>query len=85
MKYIATFGSNQLNQFNVNSMNVMLVLEGNYEDIRTQLFNFPGIGANFCTTYNYEAVVEEFKNKFKMKEYTLEDLEKLRRRNILKN
>jgi hypothetical protein len=79
-KYIATFGFNQLNQFNVNPNEVILVLEGNnYKDMKTQLINYPGIGTNFCTTYDYEAIIDELMNEFGMKEYTLEDLEKLRR------
>jgi hypothetical protein len=81
MKYIVTFEFNQLNEFNVNPNEVILVIEGDYKAmISIQLFNYPGIGIDFCKIYDYESVVEEFKNKFKMKEYTLEDLEKLRRR-----
>ncbi len=76
-KYIFTFGSRHLKEFNVNPMEVMLIVEAENEgSARDKVFNFPGIGEYFCTSYRYSRK-HEF-NKFNMVEYTLEDLEKER-------
>lgn len=79
MKTVITFGSGQLTEFFVRPTNVMLVIEAeNVIEARQKAFDFPGIGERFCTSYNYEEVKDEFKNKYGMKEYTLEELESLR-------
>lgn len=79
MKTIITFGSGQLAEFFVRPNDVMLVIEvENQSEARQKAFDFPGIGARFCTSYLYEdEVVEEFYG-YGMKEYSLSDLEKLR-------
>lgn len=79
-KYIITFGSGQLEGFNINASSVMLVIEADSErEAREIVFSYEGIGENFCTSYSYEKYAEKFINGFNMKEYSLEDLEKTRR------
>jgi hypothetical protein len=78
-KYVITFGSGQLTEFFVRPTNVMLVIEAEDENsARQKAFDFPGIGSRFCTSYNYEEVKDEFKSKYGMKEFSLEDLESKR-------
>lgn len=78
-KFIITFGSSQLDEFYVRPNDVALIIEAkNENEARTKVFNFKGIGERFCTSYAYEKHIDEFVNKYNMKEYTLEDLEKLR-------
>lgn len=80
MKLLVTFGSGQLRDFLIGNPNeVLLVVEGkNWEDCRKKVFNFPGIGDKFCTSYDYSER-DEFINKWDMREYTLKDLEKVRK------
>lgn len=79
MKYVITFGSGQLTEFFVRPTNVMLVIEAeNVTEARQRVFDFPGIGEKFCTSYDYEEVKGEFLNKYGMKEYSLSDLQSLR-------
>ncbi len=79
-KYVITFGSGQLYDFNVIPNDVMLVIEAdNMNEAREKVFDFDGIGGNFCTSYNYDEFVEEFKYEYGMIEYSLSDLNKLRR------
>lgn len=82
MKYLVTFGSDHLKAFNVNPLKVGLVIEGDSEfGARDKyLINNSDIGRAFCTTYPYSKF-EEFKEKYGMKEYTLEELEKYRHGN----
>ncbi len=76
-KYFFTFGSGHLKEFNVDSMGVMLIVEAENESkAREVIFNYPGIGEYFCTSYRYSKK-HEF-NKYNMIEYKLEDLEKKR-------
>lgn len=78
-KFIITFGSGQLTEFYVNPYTVMLVIEAEDENkAREQVFQFPGIGDKFCTSYRYDDVVDVFKIKYGMQEYTLDDLESKR-------
>ena len=66
-----------MKEFNVDSMGVMLIVEAENENkAREIVFNYPGIGEYFCTSYRY-TLKHEF-DKFNMTEYTLEDLEKKR-------
>lgn len=77
-KYIFTFGASHLRNFYVNPNKVMLVVNGDFNSSRDKVFNFDGIGSMFCTSYPYDEVVDEFKKKYGMREYTLDDLEKQR-------
>jgi len=78
MKYIITFGSAHLKDFNINAMRVALVVEGDTEwEARDKVFNFNGINDNFCTSYDYSEISKFEKLGFK--EVTLEELEKLRK------
>lgn len=78
-KYIITFGSGQLGDFNVSPNNVALVIEAENESIaRGIVFDFPGIGSRFCTSYDY-SYIEDFISKYDMKVFTLDDLENLRK------
>lgn len=79
MKYVFTFGSSQLDEFFVNPNNVALMIEAESGNLaRDIVFNYPGIGSRFCTSYLYDEYIDDFKNIYDMKEYTLSDLEKLR-------
>lgn len=79
MKYIITFGSSQLDEFFVNPNSVALVIEAENEmEARKIVFDYPSIGERFCTSYPYDGFIDEFTNKYGMKEHSLEDLEKLR-------
>lgn len=78
-KYIFTFGSSQLNEFFVRPTGVALIVEAENENIaRNEVFQFPGIGGRFCTSYLYDEYIDEFINEYGMTEYTLDELEKLR-------
>jgi len=77
MKYIITFGTNHLKDFNIDAAKTALIVEGNDEyEARNQVFNFNGIGDKFCTSYDYSQILK-FKDRG-FEEITLEDLEKLR-------
>lgn len=80
MKLLVTFGSGHLKEFVVGNPNeVLLVVEGkDFSDCRKKVFDFPGIGEYFCTSYDYSEK-DDFINKYDMREYTLEDLNKVRR------
>lgn len=76
-KYIFTFGSGHLKDFNINPMSTMLIVEAeNESSAREKVFNFPGIGEYFCTSYSYDE--RRTFDKYNMIDYTLEDLEKKR-------
>ena len=81
MKTIMTFGSAQLTQFNVKPMKVMLVSQLCDVALRELAMKTEGIGLKFCTTYDYDAKVEEFEDKYDMCQYTYEELMLLRRTN----
>lgn len=73
-KYIFNFGRVHLPAFNVDPQEVALVAETE-DEARDIIFNTPEIGFNFCMSYPYtEKRMSEFKNKWNMKEYTLEEL-----------
>ena len=78
-KYIMTFGSGQLPEVShkVRPLKVMLVIEADSEyearDIAFKSF----VGKKFCTSYPYSKA-GEFKDKYNMEEYSLEELEGLR-------
>jgi len=74
MKYFATFGSDQLQNFNVNPMKVMLT-SNNEHTLRTRLQK-PPFNNNYCTTYPIERASEMIK-KYNMQLYTIEELLKL--------
>jgi hypothetical protein len=79
MKYIITFGGGQLPEFMVNPLKVMLVIEAPTEhEARQLVMNTEPIFDKWCTSYDYEAKAEEFQRRFKMQEYTLEELLALR-------
>jgi hypothetical protein len=78
-KFIITFGSSQLDDFNVRPNSVALIIEAiNENEARDQVFNFKGIGERFCTSYPYDKYIDEFINEYNMEEYSLQDLENLR-------
>jgi hypothetical protein len=63
MKYIITFGSSQLDEFCVNPTSVALIIEAENEmEARKIVFEYPGIGERFCTSYPYASVIDEFIN-----------------------
>ena len=72
-KFFITFGSGQLEEFNVNPQHTMLVIEAEDENsARSQVFNSK-IGAKFCTSYPYSKA-EFFKENYAMVETTLKEL-----------
>ena len=75
MKTIITFGSAQLAEIahKVNPMKVMLVIEApNEYSARNKVFE-SFIGKYFAFSYAYSKA-EEFKKKYNMEEYSLEEL-----------
>jgi hypothetical protein len=79
MKTIITFGQNHLPGVMIRPMSVMLIIEADTErEARDQVMN-SFIGKAFCTSYPYEPYAKEFTEKHGMVQYTLEDIEKLRR------
>ena len=73
-KYIITFGSNQLEDFAVNSSSVMLVIEATSEaEAREPLFETPFNG-RFSFSYPYLDNAEKFKRDYNMVEYTIDEL-----------
>lgn len=76
-KYIITFGYGQLRKFNVRPNDVALIVEGNdmYE-ARQQVFDCDYIQDKFCTSYPYTEM-KDFRDNG-MKEYTLDELMKLK-------
>ena len=78
-KYIFTFGSGQLTEFNVRPNDVALIIEANNEnEARSIVFDYDGIGDKFCTSYPY-SYIDQFKNEYNMKEYSLDELESRRK------
>ena len=74
MKTIITFGSSQLEWLDVYSQEVALVIEADNEmEARSIVFKSE-IGNKYSTSYPYEDKIDEFKAKYGMKEYTLEEL-----------
>lgn len=72
-KYIFTFGSGQLKEFNVAPQFVLLVIEAKDENLaRSEVFNSK-IGAKFCTSYPYSKA-EFFKETYGMIETSLRGL-----------
>lgn len=78
-KFIITFGSGQLTEFDVRPNDVALIIEANNEyEARNIVFDYDGIGNKFCTSYPY-SYIEQFKNVYNMIEYSLDDLESKRK------
>jgi hypothetical protein len=77
-KYIITFGSAHLPDFQVNATYVALIIEAEDENAaREVVFAVPGIGARFAFSYPYSKM-PEFAEKYNMVEMTLNELERLR-------
>ena len=76
-KWFFTFGSENLQwmrEQGINPMSVMLVVEAeNEQEARSMVFGSK-IGPYFCTSYPYEKFADEFKEKYRMDEYTLEEI-----------
>lgn len=80
MKFIITFGSGQLAEFNVTPNDVSLVIEADNEmEARIKASEIGGVGNRFCSSYPYETASEKFKKEYGMTEYTIEQLEELRK------
>lgn len=82
-KYIITFGSGQLQSIKdkVNPQKVMLIIEDTDERLaRMKVFD-SFIGINFSTSYPYNEFYKKFKEKYGMKEYTLEKLVEMDKQN----
>ena len=77
-KYLFTFGSAHLKDFEVNPQEVLLVVEGEHEhEARAKVFGFKGIEDKFCTSYpGYHE--KKKKKRYNMVEFSLEQLENLR-------
>lgn len=73
-KYFVTFGTGQLENFAVNAGTVMVVVEADSEsEARARFFEEPFNG-RFSSSYNYDQLADDFKNRYHMVEYTLEEL-----------
>jgi len=80
-KYIFTFGSNQLKGLGISPMSLMLVIEAPTEhDARQRVFE-SFIGNKFAFSYDYDKM-QEFKDKYGMREISLEELEKLHAKEV---
>ena len=79
MKTIITFGSNHLQQFDINASDIMLVMEETEIEARSKVFK-TSIGPYFCTSYPYEKYAQEFKDEYNMYEITFDELMKLERK-----
>lgn len=80
MKYIITFGSGQLSSFNVTPNDVSLVIDAESEvEARIKASQIEGVGNRFCSSYPYNTASEKFKEEYGMTEYTIEQLEELRK------
>lgn len=80
MKYIITFGSGQLPSFNVVPNDVSLVIDAESEvEARIKASQIEGVGNRFCSSYPYSTASEKFKKEYGMTEYTIEQLEELRK------
>ncbi len=77
-KFIVTFGSGQLEDFCVDPLKVMLVIEDDTELAARSQVMATSVGNRFCTSYKYNEVVKEFSEKYKMQEISLDDLMELR-------
>ncbi len=72
-KYLFTFGSGQLKNFNVAPQHIVVIVEAPDEISARQKVFKSKIGAGFCTSYPYSKL-EEFKETYKVVEMTLEEL-----------
>jgi len=78
-KFIFTFGSSQLSTIShiLNPLMVMIVIESESEaEARSEIFS-SFIGPYFGTCYPYEPYAQEFKEKYNMREYYLDDIIKM--------
>ena len=76
-KYIITFGSSQLQHFDVVPNNVLLVIKAPSEiEARKIVFNNKYIGDKFCSSYSYseEFISEMVWYDYRTKEYSMEEL-----------
>jgi len=81
-KTIITFGSEHLKDFDINNGNdIMLVMEEPEKHARDIVMTSP-IGIYFCNSYPYEKYAQEFKDRFKMKEITFDNLMKKHKKDI---
>ena len=65
MKYFATFGSNQLEEFDVNPMKPMVYIPGASENELRQRLREEPFNNHYCTSYP----INEYKNMKKNGEY----------------
>lgn len=73
MKYFATFGSSQLDDFDINPMSVMVGIPKAKEmELRTRLQQEP-FNNRYCTTYPILRA-KRMEQEFNMKLYTLDEL-----------
>ena len=77
MKFIITFGSNQLPELHnkLNPMKVMIVIEAKDEREARNIAFDSFVGRNFCTSYPYEPFAKKFADDYGMVEYSLKELE----------
>jgi hypothetical protein len=76
-KYVFTFGTIQLQQFNINTapLSVALVVEAESHSEARHIVCSSRIGTQFSTSYTYEAYLQQFKPWLdKMVNYTLDQL-----------
>lgn len=73
-KFIITFGHGQLKGYDVDPLSVALVIPASSaQEAREKVF-LSAIGTGFCTHYPYNAYIEKFVHKYKMVEWSLDDL-----------
>lgn len=78
-KFIFTFSNHNLVGFDVEQNKVALIVEAEYESYaRNMIHSVEDIGKGYCLSYSYEDNMEDFKTRFGLKEYTLDELLKLK-------
>lgn len=75
-KFMFSFGSKHLQDFNVDPAYIFVTVEAEDENAaRDIIFNTEGIGRYFCMSYPYtEERIKKFTNEYYMTEMTLQEL-----------
>ena len=78
MKFIITFGSDHLQDFDISAIKTALIVDGDDENqARSKVFKYHGIGEKFCTSYPY-SMKKDIIDKYNMIELSLGELESYR-------
>lgn len=74
-KWIIIFYNGQLENFDVNPDDIMVIVESESEHLAAdKVLDIEGMKTSFCTAYPYDRYVELLTNQYHRTEITLEDL-----------